>query len=142
VPHASAAPPPPPSLSSCICLILQCTHSPSLLHDTVDGMMAPPGSALYHQSLQRDLQLHQICVPPYQCSAKQGSEVDYSLPSPSIDFPEPRCREILSLPYIYSVSLHQHFNTSTLPLYHIGKPSKTTGATVSRHSLHSPTKKM
>jgi hypothetical protein len=32
-------------------------------------------------------------------------------------------------------------HTSKLPLYHIRKPSKTTGTTVSRHSLYSPTKK-
>jgi len=69
VPHASAAPPPPPSLSSYICLILQCTHSPSLLHDTVDDMMAPPGSALYYRvynetyNCLRPAHLH-TSVPP------------------------------------------------------------------------------
>jgi len=105
---------PPPSLSSYICLILQCTHSPSLLHDTVDGMMAPPGSALYHKvsnetyNCLRPAHLH-TSVPP---SKAQKLITRYLL---LLEISLNQGAGKSSLSYVYSVFLHQHIHTSTIP---------------------------
>jgi len=64
VPHASTA---PPSFIELVHLSHSAVHT--LSHDTVDGMMAPPGSALYHQVYNetynciRSAHLH-TSVPP------------------------------------------------------------------------------
>jgi hypothetical protein len=91
--------------------------------------MARPGSALYHQAYNETYN----CLRP----AYLHANVPPSMAQKLISLNQGAGKSSLCRMFIPFFSI----NTSTFPLYYTGKPSKTTDTTLSRRSVHSPTKK-